>query len=82
MVAQTSLSIVLEKFPDHDEKVKRLFYEDESFQSLCEDYRRCAEASKYWNESLLEEAPMRREEYGDLLLDLSKEILQTLKESK
>ena len=81
-VVQTSLSIVLAKFPDHHETIKRLFKENENFQSLCEDYRRCAEALKYWNQSASEEAPARREEYKTLLQGLSEEILQNLKESK
>jgi hypothetical protein len=78
---QKSLSVVLKKFPGHEDEIKRLFRVNETFQSLCDDYRRCAEASQYWHQSTSEEAPARREEYGDLLQDLLEEILQTLKES-
>ena len=81
-VVRTSLSIVLAKFPDHKDKIKSLFRESGTFQSLCEDYRRCAEASTYWNQSASQQAPARREEYGNLLQDLSEEILQNLQESK
>ena len=81
-VLRTSLSVVLTKFPDHEETIKSLFKVNDSFRSLCEDYRQCAEASRYWNQSASEEAPARREEYGDLLQDLSEEILQNVKESK
>ena len=79
-VVQTSLSTVLTRFPDHKETIKRLFKEKETFQSLCEDYRRCAKALKYWNQSVTEEAPGRREEYEMLIRDLADEILQNLKE--
>ena len=80
-VVRTSLSIVLAKFPDHEETIKRLFREKATFQSLCEDYRQCSEALQYWSRSSSEEAPARRDEYGNLLQDLSEEILQNLKES-
>ena len=75
---RTNLSTVLEKFPEHQETIKRLFRVNESFQTLCEDYRQCSKALRYWSHSASEEAPARREEYGDLLQDLSEEILQTL----
>ena len=80
-VVQTSLSIVLSSFPDHQDKIKSLFREDETFRSLCEDYRKCFQALKHWNQSASEEALVRREEYGNLLQDLSEEILQSLKEA-
>jgi hypothetical protein len=81
-VVRTSLSIVLAGFPDHEETIKRLFKVNDSFRSLCEDYRQCARASKFWNQSASEEAPARREEYENLLQDLSEEILQNVKDSK
>ena len=81
-IAYTGLPIVLAKFPEHQEKIKRLFKRNETFQTLCEDYRRCSEALKYWNNFASEEAPARREEYRSLLRDLEDEILQNVKESK
>ena len=79
-VVRTSLSVVLATFPEHEETIKRLFKVKDNFRSLCEDYRQCAQASKYWNQSVSEEAPARREEYGELLRDLSEEILQAVHE--
>jgi hypothetical protein len=81
-IVYTSLPIVLSEFPEHEETIKRLFKENEAFQTLCEDYRQCFEALKYWNRSASEEAPVRREEYGMLLRDLAEEILQNVNESK
>ncbi len=72
----------MKRFPDRKDTVKQLFKESETFQSVCEDYRRCAEALRHWNESASEEAPARREEYAALLRDLEAEILQNLNESK
>jgi hypothetical protein len=81
-ILRTSLSVALASFPEHTDKIKRLFRESERFQSLCEDYRRCAEASKYWNQSASEEASARSAEYGNLLQGLAEEIMQNLNESK
>lgn len=81
-VVRTSLSIVLAKFPDHKDKIKRLFRENKTFQSLCEDYRQCSEALKYWNRSASDDGHARREEYAALLRDLEAETLQFLSESE
>ena len=81
-VIQTSVFSVVRRFPDRGDTVKRLFRESETFQSVCEDYRRCAAALRHWNESTSDEAPVRREEYAGLLQDLEAEILQNLNESK
>ena len=79
-VIQTSVFPVLKRFPDRNDTVKQLFKESETFQSVCEDYRKCAEALRHWNESASDEAPERREEYAALLRDLEAEILQSLDE--
>ena len=81
-ISYTGLPVVLSKFPEHQETIKRLFKQNETFQTLCEDYRQCSEALKYWNQSASEEAPARREDYGTLLRDLAEEILQNVNESK
>ena len=80
-VIQPSVFTVLKQFPDRKDTVKKLFKESETFQNVCEDYRRCAEALRHWNHSASEEAPVRREEYAALLRDLEAEILQNLIES-
>ena len=81
-VIQTSVFTVVKRFPNRKDTVKQLFKENETFQSVCEDYRRCAEALHHWNQSASDEAPVRREEYAGLLQDLEAEILQNLNESK
>lgn len=77
-VLKTSVFSVVKRFPDRTDAVKRLFKKSETFQTVCEDYRKCAEALRHWNESVSEEAPARREEYATLLQDLEAEILQSL----
>ncbi len=79
-VIQTSLFSVITRFPDRKDEVIRLFRESESFQTVCDDYRRCVEALEYWNQSDSEEAPIRRDEYAALLVDLEAEILEHLSE--
>ena len=77
-IMRTSLFAVIERLPHHKVAVRQLFKENDSFQTLCEDYWRCAEALQYWNQSASEEAVARRKEYSVLLRDLELEILENL----
>ena len=79
-VIQTGLFSVLKRFPEHKDNVKRLFKESESFQTMCEDYLKCAKALDHWNQSGMDIAPLRRIEYTDLVQELEGEILQKLNE--
>jgi hypothetical protein len=67
---QTSLFILFERFPERIELIKALYENNESFKTLCEDYRRCAEALQHWKQSLDEDAPARVLEYENLLREL------------
>jgi hypothetical protein len=80
-VVQTSLFAVSKRFPDRMNAIKRLFRENEVFQGLCEDYRRCAEAVEHWKRSTSEEASLLRKEYEALLRDLETEIMERLRDS-
>lgn len=77
-VIKTSVFQLLEQFPDRGEDIKQLFRESREFQSMCEDYRQCAEALQHWNQSNGKEAPIRRQEYESLLEELVDEIWQYL----
>jgi len=81
-VIDTSVFSVVKRFPDRTDAVKKLFKKSKAFQTVCEDYRKCTEALRHWNESASVEATARREEYAVLLHDLEAEILQTLDESR
>lgn len=81
-IVHTSLSAVLERFPELTHKIKRLFKQDRTFQEQCEDYRRCCRALEYWCRSDTQSAPSRREDYTELLKELETEILQRLDESE
>ena len=71
---------VMKRFPRYEMIIHRLHREDETFQSICEDYQSCCEALDRWSLSKAEEAAARKIEYADLLQDLEQEILQYLRE--
>ena len=73
-VIKTSVFHLLEPFPDRGEDIKQLIIESQEFQSICEDYRQCAEALRHWNRSNEKDAPARRQEYESLLQELEDEI--------
>ena len=74
----SNLFYLIQRFPDRNDAIQRLFSTNQNFQIICDDYRRCARALEEWNESPLEKAPVRRKEYADLLQELELEILQFL----
>jgi hypothetical protein len=81
-IIEPGLFLVIKRFPDHKEAVKALYRESEDFQSLCEDYRQCAVALRYWSRSSEEHAPARRDEYTLLLQELEEELTRILKVSE
>ena len=80
-IIKSSVFHVLEKFPDRGEDIKRLYKESQEFQSVCEDYRLCAEALQHWTQSNEKEASIRRQEYEQLFQELMDEIYLYLNES-
>ena len=80
-VIKSSVFHVLEKFPDRAGDIKRLYKENQEFQTMCEDYRQCAEALHHWNQSNEKEALARRREYAQLFQELVDEICLYLKEA-
>lgn len=71
-------SLIMERFPDAGQALRRLFEESLSFQSLCDDYQDCLAELQNWQQSTSEEAPAWRDEYGHLLLELEQEVRQYL----
>jgi len=80
-VIKSSVFNVLETFPGNRDDIKRLFKENREFQSICEDYRQCAEALHHWSQSKAKEAPARRQEYALLRQELMDEIGMYLNKS-
>ena len=77
-VIETNLFSVIRRFSYRKKAAKRLFMKSESFQTVCEDFQRCFEALRHWEQSTSEQAPVRRKEYSLLLRDLEREILENL----
>ena len=80
-VIRTSIFTAIKRFPDRKDTIKRLYKENNNFQTICEDYRKCLEAHLYWNESGSKVASARREEYATLRGELETEIIQSIAES-
>jgi hypothetical protein len=69
-MTKTSLTLVIEHFPDLRNEVAGLFARDDVFRELCEDYESCSQAldRQSCNEAL-------RREYAALRLRLETELL-------
>jgi hypothetical protein len=76
--AKTGLSLIMDRFPEEGQAMRRLFLKSLSFQSLCEDYRECLAALHHLQQSTSEAAPALRDEYANLLLELEQEVRQYL----
>jgi uncharacterized protein YdcH (DUF465 family) len=72
-MTKTSLTLVIEHFPELRNEVAGLFWRDEVFRELCEDYESCSQAlaRQETNEAL-------RREYVALRLRLETELLGRL----
>jgi len=77
-VVKMHLLKVVRRFPAHEMIIKRLYREDGTFQTICEDFGNCCDALERWRQSALEDAPARKRDYETLLQDLEEEILQYL----
>ena len=80
-VIRTSIFTVIKRFPERKDAITRLYMDDKNFQDICDDYRKCLEACKYWNVSASKEASARRQEYAMLRGQLETEIKQRFAES-
>jgi hypothetical protein len=73
---------VLKRFPQERAALQRLFRENSSFQSLCDDYRDCLAAWQSWEQSTSEEAPALAGAYMELLGELEQEVRQFLEDER
>lgn len=71
---KTALASVLEKFPEAAARIRELFHQSPSFQSLCEDYRDCLAAWQYWRLAPAKEAPALCQSYAELLRELEQDV--------
>lgn len=74
------LQIVINRFPEHADSLKKHFLRNTKFRGICEDYRRCLRALVYWTEVKGKESERPREDYAILLTELDNEIIEFLEE--
>ena len=79
-----ALSFVMKYFPRYKTNLEALHRRNESFRSLCEDFRDCVHAMEYWCGSLpaKENSPALCEEYEILYAELKMEITKWLEKQK
>jgi hypothetical protein len=73
-----ALASVLENFPEAVVRIRELFQQNPSFQSLCEDYRECLATWRHWRQAISEQAPAYCKIYAELLQELEQEVRQYL----
>lgn len=79
-VIHPSLFFIMKRFPDHKNALRQLYRTSKTFQGICHNYKKCAEALGYWSESKDPNAPDRVLEYSELLQELEREIIDSLNE--
>ena len=75
-VIHPGLFLAIERFPDRKKALHHLYKTNEAFQTLCENYQQCSQALNYWTDARHPRAVERHREYGELLSELEREILQ------
>ena len=79
-VVRSGFFLILRRFPDCQEVLKRIYLNSDTFKSICDNYQKCSEAIDYWAESDRNEANRRYQEYATLLEELEGEIVQIMEE--
>jgi hypothetical protein len=74
----TTVEMVKRQFAGEEPAVERAFETSESFRGLCRDFVACAATLGRWRESRAQDAPLRVQEYSELLGELTREIEEQL----
>ena len=69
-----TLSLIRTSFASHDRIIERAYRDSRSFRDLCGDYRRCVAVLHRWEHRDEPESDSRRQEYTQLLAELTDEI--------
>jgi hypothetical protein len=73
--------MIKRRFAGCNDAVDQAFDSSESFRGLCRDYLACATALAQWRRSDSTDAPIRAEEYAELLAELGTEVQVRLQET-
>lgn len=74
MTTEDLPDFVVNRLPDRAREIYREYARNDSFRTLCEDFRTCAEALARWKSSDTPTAPERIVEYTQSLRELESEI--------
>ena len=69
---------IFQHYPEKKTQIWKLMLRSPEFRTLCSDYGKCIEASKFWGQSTDPNAKAKAEEYRYLCKVLEKECLQVL----
>jgi len=73
-----TLTMIKQRFAGNDAAADLAFKTSDSFRGLCRDYLSCVAALARWEQAPSQEARLRSQEYSDLLIELTNEILARL----
>lgn len=73
-VIYSGLFMIKQRFPSSGGRLHQLYVNNQSFRSLCHDYRKCTEALSHWTTSNHDHAQERSREYEELITSLEQEI--------
>ena len=59
--------------------IEKRYNADETFRDIYNDYLTYLDAHRFWSRNSTDVAPVRRREYAQLVSELEKELIQTLK---
>lgn len=77
-VIHPSLFLIMQRFPAQKDLLRRRYLKSSSFQTLCDDYRKCTQALEHWTRSEHALAPERSRDYQELLQGLENEIAELI----
>ena len=50
-VIQPGLFVIMQRFPQYRDALRHLYLNNESFQTICDDYRKCSNALSHWTQA-------------------------------
>lgn len=72
------LDIIGKRLKGKRETITFLMNKDPEFRAVCEDYKDCVKALRYWDQSKRPEAEERVKEYRRLVSEIEDEIVENL----
>ncbi len=68
-----------DQFSEMRSHIEKRYKADETFRDIYSDYLTYLDALRFWSRNSTDVAPVRRREYAQLVSELEKELIQTLK---